>query len=122
VVGLNLEDIDWRTGLVNIRGKGGSSPPLPLPTDVGKALAGYLREDRPRCSTRRVFVRDRAPLTGLGNSSTMSSLVRRALAQAGIESPHMGAHVLRHYAGFRTIPGESKFALIGGNLANIFPA
>jgi site-specific recombinase XerD len=96
VVGLNLDDIDWRTGLVNIRGKGGASTPLPLPEDVGKALAGYLRHDRPRCSTRRVFVRDRAPLTGLGNSSTVSSLVRRALAQAGIQSAHMGAHVLRH--------------------------
>jgi len=61
VVGLHLDDIDWRTGLVNIRGKGGASTQLPLPEDVGKALAGYLRHDRPRCSTRRVFVRDRAP-------------------------------------------------------------
>jgi hypothetical protein len=28
----------------------------------------------------------------------------------------------RHYAGFRTIPGELKLGLIGGSLASIFPA
>lgn len=96
VVGLNLDDIDWRAGQIRIRGKGGTSAQLPLATDVGDALASYLRHDRPRCSTRRVFVRDRAPLTGLGNSSTVSSLVRRSLERAGIKSAHMGAHVLRH--------------------------
>jgi site-specific recombinase XerD len=96
VVGLNLEDIDWRIGQITIRAKGGRSAQLPLVADVGDAIASYLRNDRPQCSTRRVFVRDRAPLTGLGNSSTVSSLVRRALQKVGIESAHMGAHVLRH--------------------------
>lgn len=96
VVHLNLEDIDWRTGQITVRGKGGTSAQLPLVADVGDAIATYLRSDRPRCSVRSVFVRDRAPLTGLGNSSTVSSLVRRALQRAGIESAHMGAHVLRH--------------------------
>jgi site-specific recombinase XerD len=96
VVALNLDDIDWPTGQITIYGKGGTSAQLPLPDDVGRALAAYLRDDRPRCSTRRVFVRDRAPLTGLGNSSTVSSLVRRALIDVGIRSRHMGAHVLRH--------------------------
>jgi integrase len=60
VVGLTLDDIDWRAGHMTIRGKGGASAQLPLPDDVGHALARHLREDRPRCSTRRVFVRDRA--------------------------------------------------------------
>ena len=96
VVHLNLEDVDWRIGQITIRGKGGTSAQLPLAADVGDAIASYLRNDRPRCSTRRLFVRDRAPLTGLGNSSTVSSLVRRALQNVGIESAHMGAHVLRH--------------------------
>ncbi len=96
VVHLNLEDVDWRIGQITIHGKGGTSAQLPLAADVGDAIASYLRNDRPRCSTRRVFVRDRAPLTGLGNSSTVSSLVRRALQKVGIASAHMGAHVLRH--------------------------
>jgi site-specific recombinase XerD len=96
VVGLRLDDIDWNTGQITIRGKGDKSAQLPLATDVGAALATYLRHDRPRSATRSVFLRHRAPLVGFGNSSTISSLVRRALKHAGIESAHTGAHVLRH--------------------------
>jgi site-specific recombinase XerD len=96
VVGLSLDDIDWSTGQIAIRGKGGKSAQLPLAADVGAALASYLRHDRPQSATRRVFLRHRAPLVGLGNSSTISSLVRRALQHAGVESAHTGAHVLRH--------------------------
>lgn len=29
---------------------------LPLPVDVGEALADYVRYGRPRCATRRLFV------------------------------------------------------------------
>jgi site-specific recombinase XerD len=96
VVGLSLDDIDWNSGQIVIRGKGGKSAQLPLTTDVGTALAAYLRHDRPPSTTRRVFIRYRAPLVGFGNSSTISSLVRRALKHAGVESAHTGAHVLRH--------------------------
>jgi len=96
VVGLNLDDIDWSTGQITIRGKGGKSAQLPLAADVGAALAAYLRHDRPQSATRSVFLRHRAPLVGFGNSSTISSLVRRALKHAGVESVHTGAHVLRH--------------------------
>ena len=96
VVGLNLDDIDWSTGQITIRGKGGKSAQLPLAADVGAALAAYLRHDRPQSATRSVFLRHRAPLVGFGNSSTISSLVRRALKHAGVESAPTGAHVLRH--------------------------
>ena len=96
VINLSLDDIDWASGQITIHGKGGRSAPLPLPADVGTALAAYLRRDRPPSASRRVFLRHRAPLTGFANPSTLSSIVRRALKQAGIESAHMGAHVLRH--------------------------
>ena len=96
VVGLSLDDIDWSTAQITIRGKGGKSAQLPLAADVGAALAAYLRHDRPRSVTRSVFLRHRAPVVGFGNSSTISSLVRRALKHAGVESAHTGAHVLRH--------------------------
>jgi len=96
VIKLSLEDIDWDSGQLTIQGKGGRSAQLPLPADVGTALAAYLRRDRPASASRRVFVRHRAPLTGFANPSTLSSIVRRALKHAGIESAHTGAHVLRH--------------------------
>jgi site-specific recombinase XerD len=39
VVGLSLDDIDWNTGQITIRGKGGKSAQLPLAADVGAALS-----------------------------------------------------------------------------------
>ena len=96
VVGLNLDDIDWSAGQITIRGKGGRSVPLPLAVDVGAALAAYLHKDRPRCVSRRAFIRHRAPLIGFANASAISTLVMRAIKHAGVESAHKGAHVLRH--------------------------
>lgn len=96
VIKLSLDDIDWASGQITIHGKGRRSARLPLPADVGAALATYLRRDRPPSANRRVFLRHRAPLTGFANPSTLSSIVRRALKRAGIESAHTGAHVLRH--------------------------
>ncbi len=96
VVFLRLEDLDWGAGQITVCGKGGASTPLPLPADVGRALATYLRDGRPRCSSRRVFIRDRAPLTGFASSVAISTLVMRALKKAGVDSVHKGAHVFRH--------------------------
>jgi site-specific recombinase XerD len=96
VVALNLEDLNWDAGQITVKGKGGASVLLPLPTDVGEALAAYLRGGRPHCSSRRVFIRDRAPLTGLANSIAVSTLVMRALKKAGVNSTRTGAHVFRH--------------------------
>ena len=57
VATLTLEDIDWDKGLVTLSGKGQRREALPLPEEVGSALAAYLRDGRPPCGTRRVFVR-----------------------------------------------------------------
>lgn len=96
IVALALEDLDWENGRITIRGKGGRWAQLPVPSDVGEAIANYLRRDRPRCSSRRVFIRDRAPLVGFANSIAVSSLVMRALRRAGVDSPRKGAHLFRH--------------------------
>lgn len=47
VSSMGLDDIDWRAGELVVRGKGSRSERLPLPTDVGNVIAGYLRRDRP---------------------------------------------------------------------------
>ena len=119
VIKLSLDDIDWASGQIAIHGKGGRSAQLPLPADVGTALAAYLRRDRPPSASRRVFLRHRAPLTGFANPSTLSSIVRRALKHAGIESAHTGAHVLRHslatsmlrQGGSVNIPRQSRISV-----------
>ena len=64
VVALTLDDIDWEAGLITIRGKGKRVAQMPLPVEVGTAMADYLRQARPDCSSRRVFIREKAPLVG----------------------------------------------------------
>jgi site-specific recombinase XerD len=96
VVALNLEDIDWEVGPMTIRGKGGRSAQMPLPTDVGEAIAAYLRKGRPHCSSRRIFICAKAPLRGFASSVAICCIVRQALERAGVESPRKGAHLFRH--------------------------
>jgi site-specific recombinase XerD len=96
IVALNLEDIDWDNGRITIRSKGGRWAQLPLPHDAGEAIALYLRSGRPRCTCRRVFLRHRAPMRGFAHSITVSTIVRRALIHAGIDSARKGAHLFRH--------------------------
>lgn len=96
IVSLDLDDIDWDNGRITIRCKGGRSAQLPLPADVGEALATYMRSGRPTCACRRVFLRHRAPIRGFGHSITVSTIVRRALIGAGIDSARKGAHLFRH--------------------------
>lgn len=96
IVNLNLDDIHWQSGEISIQGKGNQTARLPLPPDVGQAIADYLEKDRPTCSTRRVFIRMKAPLQGFANSIAISSIVARTLKKAGIDSFHTGAHLFRH--------------------------
>lgn len=96
IVSLTLDDIHWQTGEITIKGKGKRIALLPLPPDVGRAIADYLKKDRPVCSTRHVFIRMRAPRRGFANSEAISTIVARSLKRAGIDSPHRGAHLFRH--------------------------
>jgi site-specific recombinase XerC len=119
VVALNLEDIDWQAGQMTIRGKGGRSAQMPLPADVGEAIAAYLRDGRPRCSSRRVFIRAKAPLGGFASSVAICFIVMRALQTAGVESARKGAHLFRHYAASWTMPRADARAPIHARLNRV---
>ena len=94
VTGLTLDDIDWRAGELTVRGKGDDHARLPLPADVGQAVAGYLRCGRARTADRHLFVTVRAPFTGLARNTSVCGIVRQACLRAGIEP--FGPHRLRH--------------------------
>ena len=96
VVAMTLDDFDWHNALVTVSGKGLRREALPLPQQVGEAVVAYLRNDRPACSTRRLFIRQSAPHRGLRSSAAIGDLVRRALGRAGIDPHRKGAHLLRH--------------------------
>jgi site-specific recombinase XerD len=96
VVRLDLDDINWNVGSVSIQGKGDQRSVLPLPADVGNAIAAYLRHGRPQSNSRRVFLRAKAPIRGFLDQRAVGSLVRNTLAHAGIKAPTHGAHQFRH--------------------------
>lgn len=96
VVRLELSDIDWSEGCLGVHGKGRVERPLPLPHDVGEAIAAYLEDGRPNSACRRVFLRSRAPFDGLRSHSDVCQIVARAIRRAGIEPGSTGAHQLRH--------------------------
>jgi site-specific recombinase XerD len=93
---LTLEDLDWREGLITVRGKAGRYSQLPLPAEVGEAIAEYLQDGRRTASSRCVFLRTRAPIGGFKGQWGIGSIVKHALARAGIDSPRKGAHQFRH--------------------------
>ena len=97
VANLALEDMDWEGGSITVHGKTGRVDQLPLPNDVGRAIAAYLKAGRPKNSdSRRLFLRLKAPLTGFHDQRAVGSLVLNTLAKAGIDWPRKGAHQFRH--------------------------
>lgn len=110
VAALELGDVDWRAGEIVIAGKGRREERLPLPTDVGQALAGWLRRGRPRCAATTVFTRIRAPHRGL-TSGGVTSVVRAACVRAGL--PPLHAHRLRHAAATEMLRAGASLPEVG---------
>lgn len=95
VAGLQLDDLDWRSGELIVHGKGNRNERMPLPTDVGEAVAAYLRQGRATSTSRAVFLRAHAPIRGL-SAPGLAEIVRTAGRRAGVA--HANAHRLRHTA------------------------
>lgn len=114
VAALTLDDIEWDAGELVVRGKGNRVDRMPVPPDVGKALANYLRNGRPRAATTRtLFVRAMAPYVGFSHPSPVAILVRKALLRAGLNPPRKGAHLLRHTAATEFLRQGASLAEIG---------
>ena len=107
---LTLEDIDWRTGEITVHGKGRRDERLPLPADVGEAIAAYLTRGRPATASREVFVRAVAPAGPLSRGG-ISFIVRRACHRADV--PPVGAHRLRHTAACEMAAAGAPLTEIG---------
>jgi len=104
---LRLDDVNWRAGEIGIRGKGGQYDVLPLPADVGAAIAAWLRDGRPAVSFREVFTTVTAPTRPLTREAA-ANIVRRACARAGM--PVFGAHRLHHSAACAMIGAKVPMA------------
>jgi len=93
VAALELGDVDWRGGEVAVRGKGSRVERLPLPAEVGEAVAAYLMAGRPRCGAATVFCTVRAPHRQL-SPAAIRQIMGQACRRAGLD--RVGAHRLRH--------------------------
>lgn len=118
---LELDDIDWNTGTLSVRGKSGLRNAFPLPLEVGKAIAAYLRDGRPLSTSRRVFLRAKAPIDGFRGASGVGSLVRHSLKRAGVNAPTYGAHQFRHGLATEMLRQGASLGEIGDVLGHRHP-
>jgi integrase/recombinase XerD len=118
---LELEAIDWEAGSLRVQGKAGRRIQLPLPADVGRAIVAYLRHGRPHSTSRRVFLRARAPIRGFLTACAVGTIVRHALLRAGIDSPTKGAHQFRHGLATEMLRQGASLSEIGELLGHRSP-
>jgi integrase/recombinase XerD len=108
---LRLEDIEWRRETIRVRAaKGGREVILPLLQPVAEALVDYLRNGRPRGSSREIFLRVRPPLGPLGGS--LGQIIKPYARRAGVKALCVSPRAWRH--GF-----ASKMLAHGQPLKNI---
>ena len=119
VARMRLEDIDWRAGEVVVHGKDRRDERMPLPSDVGRALADYLGAGRPATTSRSVFLRLLAPRQGL-TPTGVTCVVYQACDRAGLS--RIGAHRLRHTAGTDMLRAGASLAEVGQALRHREPS
>lgn len=107
VANLGLDDIDWRAGTITLRRtKGRREDVLPLPATTGKAIAAYLKLERPKTNNRAVFVRHIAPRDEPVGPDLVRKTIRQAYARAGL--PYTRSHLLRHTMANRLLAAGSS--------------
>ena len=104
-----------------MRSKGGRRNTIPLPIEVGRATAAYLRNGRAVSSSRRVFLRAKAPVRAFLGTSAVGSVVRHSLERAGIHATTKGAHQFRHGLATEMLGQGASLGEIGELLGHRHP-
>jgi integrase/recombinase XerD len=97
VIAIQLDDIDWRSGEILIRGKGKLHDRMPLTADVGEAMVSYIKNGRIG-NSRTLFVSSYAPHKPFQNSQALGAILRNAFKKIGLKPPqkYIGSHLFRH--------------------------
>ena len=123
VIGLQLQDIDWSAGTLQMsRPKTGVNFVLPLLPAVAKVLARYLRHGRPsHIPTRHVFIQMKVPFGAFTASSAVRHVLIKHAKVAGIKAPYLGSHVLRHSNAARQLDVGTKARVLSELLGHRDP-
>jgi site-specific recombinase XerD len=122
VASMELDDVDWSTGQLNVRDKGGRRTEMPLPLEVGRAIAAYLLRERPQCCTsRRIFLCAKAPVRAFKGAGAVCTVVRSHLKRASIMAPTTGAHQFRHGLASDMLRKGASLGEIGAVLGHAHP-
>lgn len=102
---LKLSDIAWRSGEIRLpKTKSQRAKVLPLPREVGAALADYVLHGRPRFTDPHVILRHAAPIGPLGSPSAVGRIISRPLRRMCVAIPgRPGVHLLRHSLATRMV-------------------
>jgi integrase/recombinase XerD len=96
IAGLMLDDLDWlRESFTIKRAKRGRIQQFPLQYEVGEAILGYVRNARPHCAHRSLFLTLKTPYRPI-NSGVVWDIVSTRMLKLGIASPRRAPHSLRH--------------------------
>ncbi len=118
VARLQLEDLDWAGERITVtRSKQSCIQYYPLVPQVGEAILRYLREARPRCSQRALFLTLKAPIRPL-SAMSITPIVRSRLSALGVILPHRGAHCLRHACASHLLASGFTLKQIGDHLGH----
>lgn len=113
VAALKLEDLDWPSARFHVVDrKAGNTTVYPLAGTVGDAIVTYLREGRPACNDRHVFLTVRAPFRPLMYWD-VSQRAAWHLRKAGVRISRAGSHTLRHSCVQRLVEADVPFKVIG---------
>jgi len=122
IAALTLDDIDWRNDRLRIpERKAGHSTGYPLSKIVGEAIVDYLKNGRPKSSSRNLFLRSMAPIQPVGPTA-VTCCAARYLAKAGIKIPRAGSHTFRHTCAQRLLDAGLTLKGIGDYLGHRSPS
>ena len=121
VVGLRLEDFDWRQDILSVRQKKSNRTlKLPLVSEVATAIIDYIRNGRPKTTIRHIFITCQAPIK-LATRGILYHIVSKALIRAEIKTDHYGPHCLRNTRATSLLRKGNSLKVIGDILGHRHP-
>jgi integrase/recombinase XerD len=124
VLGLRIDNVDWRARTLRVRRpKTGTAIVLPLLDPIARALADYMRHERPaHAAAREIFVSRQMPYRRLTGASAIRHRIVKHAAVAGLTAIFLGSHVLRHSHACRQIESGAPSKVVSDILGHRRPS